>query len=244
MNEILERLKRIGVHNLRNNHEVMLEIHHDKMSHTAEIDTHLNELLNELKNSELQKVRLECPQTMLDRLNKIKKRMKIVGERVIYTRPFPEPMDISVSDYEIWPTRNPKAISLLSAVMARSFNDAEKFLINMEAELPLQADKMYTVYFVRSEPAGLVFPHIEPDSNKEGRIFWIGIHPKYLGQGLGKNLHLIGLNRLQEDFGAKSYLGATQVDNVPMRKIMISNGCVQNKHHVVSVEFKVAATGF
>jgi RimJ/RimL family protein N-acetyltransferase len=82
----------------------------------------------------------------------------------------------------------------------------------------------------------VVFPHLEPDKDREGRIFWIGIHPKFRGKGLGKYLHLIGLYRLRNDFNAKSYLGATEINNNPMKKIMKYNGCVENKHPVISLE--------
>lgn len=103
----------------------------------------------------------------------------------------------------------------------------------------LQAEKMYTVYIVNNEPVGVVFPHIEPNTDKEGRIFWIGIHPNFQGTGLGKNLHLIGLQRLKNDFHANSYLGMTQVDNTPMRNIMVSNGCIQNKNTVISLQYSI-----
>ena len=83
----------------------------------------------------------------------------------------------------------------------------------------------------------MVFPHLEPDKDNEGRIFWIGIQPKFRGKGLGKNLHQIGLYRLQNDFKAKSYLGATQINNNSMRKIMKYNGCVENKNTVISLEY-------
>ncbi|WP_268626099.1 hypothetical protein [Paenibacillus alvei] len=73
----------------------------------------------------------------------------------------------------------------------------------------------------------------------EGRLFWIGIHPAYKGKGLGRGLHTIGLYRLQHDFQAKSYLGATEIENAPMRKIMETNGCVQQAT-VVSLKYSIA----
>ncbi|GGN59112.1 GNAT family N-acetyltransferase [Oceanobacillus indicireducens] len=112
----------------------------------------------------------------------------------------------------------------------------EKFLRSMKTELPSQVERMFTIYKVKDEPVGVVFPHLEPNKDREGRIFWIGIHPKFRGKGLGKNLHLIGLYRLRNDFKAKSYLGATEINNYPMKKIMLSNGCVENKNTVISLE--------
>lgn len=60
----------------------------------------------------------------------------------------------------------------------------------------------------------------------EGCIFGIGIHPNFLGTGLGRSLHSKGLYRLKNEFQAMSYLGMTQVDNIPIRNIMVSNGCI------------------
>ncbi|WP_279401563.1 hypothetical protein [Piscibacillus salipiscarius] len=61
--------------------------------------------------------------------------------------------------------------------------------------------------------------------------------PKHRGKGLGNHLHLIGLERLRADFKAKTYLGATEVENLPMRKTMQANGCVED-HRVLTLEYK------
>ena len=161
--------------------------------------------------------------------------MKIKGERVIYTRSIRNPINMGVLDYEIWSITEKKSLSFLCEVMERKIDDIQKFLMSMKTELPLQVEKMFTVYIVKNEPVGVVFPHLEPDKDNEGRLFWIGIHPKFRGKGLGKNLHLIGLYRLQNDFNATSYLGVTQINNHPMRKIMIDNGCLENKNSVISL---------
>ena len=50
----------------------------------------------------------------------------------------------------------------------------------MKSELPKQAETMYTVYLVNNHPIGVVFPHIQPETNQEGRIFLIGMHPKFV----------------------------------------------------------------
>ncbi|WP_449620055.1 GNAT family N-acetyltransferase [Robertmurraya sp. Marseille-Q9965] len=142
-------------------------------------------------------------------------------------------------DYEIWSFNENRAISFLSEVMDRNMDDTQKFLMSMKIELPSQVQKMYTIFKLKNEPVGVVFPHLEPDMDKEGRIFWIGIHPKFQGNGLGRILHLIGLYRLQNDFKAKSYIGATQINNIPMRKIMVANGCLENKNTVISLECSI-----
>lgn len=212
MDEILEKLKRAGVHNIKNDKEILLEVLEERLNNVVEIDNLIYELLTKIENVNLKKVRLECPKTLLDRLNYTKSNLEVVGERVIFTKSFKEPINNLVPKYEVWSITDPKSISFLSEVMGRNFKDTEKFLMSMKVELPLQASKMYTVYIINNEPVGVVFPHIEPDTNKEGRMFWIGIHPNFLSKGLGKNLHLIGLYRLQQEFKAKSYLGATQVE--------------------------------
>ena len=163
--------------------------------------------------------------------------MNIVGERVIFTKNLAMQKDFSVPHYEVWPPLTYKSISFLSEILQKSFNDTEKFLIQMSEELPSQAEKMYTVYKMNNEPIGVVFPHIEPRTDKEGRMFWIGIHPRYLGEKIGKDLHSIGLYRLKNDFKAKPYLGITQIDNDPMKKIMISNECIQNENTLISLDY-------
>ncbi|MBW8352125.1 GNAT family N-acetyltransferase [Bacillus sp. IITD106] len=233
---ILNQLKEAGVHSIISDEQIILEILEDNLNQPEQIDSLIKDLLNKTKNSNFKKVLLECPRFHLERLNFTRKKMKIKGERVIYKRSFSNPINIGILDHEIWSCTERKSVLFLSEVMGRNIDDTEKFLMSMTTELPSQAQRMFTIYIVKNEPVGVVFPHLEPDRDKEGRIFWIGIHPKFRGKGLGKNLHLIGLYRLQNDFNAKSYLGATQIKNNPMRKIMLSNGCIENKHTVMTLE--------
>lgn len=239
MDQLLQHLQRVGVHNLKSESEIMLEILEDKLHLAAEIDVLINELLDKLHSSSLKKVKLECPKILLDSLKCTRSKMEIVGERVVYKKSFITPLNDSIPDYEVWSYSDTNSISFLSEVMGTSFIDAEKFLMGMSTELPSQVNEMFTVYKVNNEPVGVVFPHIEPNTNKEGRIFWIGIHPNFLGTGLGKNLHAIGLYRLKNEFKEMSYLGMTQVDNIPMRNIMVSNGCIQHENTVISLQYSV-----
>ncbi|WP_280768848.1 GNAT family N-acetyltransferase [Salipaludibacillus daqingensis] len=236
MDEIFKKLKSVGVHNIKNDNEIILEILEDKVTNTNDVDTIIKELITNSNNRKEKKIMFECPKTLLDKLSFTKEKMKIVGERVIFTKEFTKLNTNSVPNYEIWSIYNTYSISFLSEVMGRSFNETQSFLTSMKTELPSQINDMFTV-LVTNEPVGVVFPHIEPDMDKEGRIFWIGMHPKYLRKGLGQQLHLVGLYRLKNEFNAKSYLGATKVDNTPMRKIMIANGCIQNKNSVISLEY-------
>lgn len=125
----------------------------------------INELLAQLKGSKLKKVMFECPKTFLDNLNCTRTKMKIMGERVIYTRSFTTPLDVSIPKYEVWSTSENNSISFLSEVMGKNYTETEKFLTGMRTELPSQVEKMYTVCIVNNEPVGVVFPHIEPNTD-------------------------------------------------------------------------------
>lgn len=236
---LLKQLQNVGVHYIKSESAIILEILKDKHNNATEIDMLINELITQQRNGNVKKIKLECPKLVLDRLTSTKLNMKILGERIIYTNTLTMPVDVSVPNYEVWSTFENNSISFLSEVMQKSYNDTENFLIQMSEELPTQVDKMYTVYKVHNEPVGVVFPHIEPHTDREGRMFWIGIHPNSLGKRMGRALHLIGLFRLKNDFKAKSYLGITQVNNLAMKKIMISNGCIQNKNTLISLEYSV-----
>ncbi|MEO4054635.1 N-acetyltransferase [Solibacillus sp. CAU 1738] len=234
---LLKQLQKVGVHYIKSESAIILEILEDKYNKAAEIDLLINELITQQRNSHVKNIKLECPKLVLDSLTNTKLNMKIIGERIIYTNTLTMPVDLSVPDYDVWPISENNSISFLSEVMRKSYIDTENFLIQMNEELPLQAEKMYTVYKVNNEPVGVVFPHIEPHTDREGRMFWIGIHPYFIGKRMGKALHLVGLYRLKIDFNAKSYVGITQINNHAMKKIMISNGCIQNKHTLISLEY-------
>lgn len=239
MEKLLQQLNKFGVHYVISDSLIILELLENRDNQADEIDLLMNGLLTQSRNTRLEKVKFECPKSFLDRLIYTRDKMKIVGERMMYRSSFATPLDIAGLDYEVWSVFENNSISFLSEVMGKSFMDTEKFLIGMKMELPSQVEKMFTVYKVHNEPVGVVFPHIEPNTEQEGRIFWIGIHPYFLGKGLGKNLHLIGLYRLKQEFKAKSYLGITQVDNIQMRNIMLSNGCIQNKNSLISLEYLI-----
>ncbi|WP_010093501.1 GNAT family N-acetyltransferase [Ornithinibacillus scapharcae] len=237
MNGILNKLKEAGVHSIKSDGQIILEILEDNLIQADLIDNLIYDLLIKTKYSSYKKVLLECPRIHLVQLKRTMDKMKIIGERVIYKRSLGNSIDIEGLDYDVWSITEKNSLSFLSEVMDRNMDDVEKFLMSMRTELPLQVQKMYTIYKVDNDPIGVVFPHLEPDKDNEGRIFWIGIHPKFRGKGLGKNLHRIGLYRLKNDFKAKSYLGATEINNNSMRKIMTYNGCLENQNTVISLAF-------
>ncbi|RBP96716.1 hypothetical protein DFO70_101532 [Cytobacillus firmus] len=236
MDELLKDLKAGGVHSIKSDSVIILEIFQDERISPNKVDYLINRLLT-LDESSIEKVKLECPQGILDKLMVTRGKMKVIGERVIFKKRFAECENEKVPPFEVWPLLNKSSIAFLSEVMNFTYEQTETFLKTMKSELPEQAEKMFTVYTVNSEPAGAVFPHLEPDRECEGRIFWIGIHPDYKGKGYGKNLHLIGLHRLQYDFKAEKYLGATRADNAAMKKVMAANGCIQESNSVFSLEY-------
>lgn len=236
MDEILSQLRKAGVHIIKSESAIFLEIKESEIQYPHKIDTLIFKLLMELEELIQQKVVLQCPRNLLEKLGNVRKLMIVQGERVIYTKPFSDTLIIPPYSFEVWPAYDEQSISFLAETMNVNDQEAKAFLQGMKEELSSQVDNMFTVYLINGEPAGLVFPHIEPDTDREGRMFWIGMHPNFIGKGLGKNLHLIGLYRLQKDFTAKTYLGSTQIENLPMRNIMMSNGC-QEKMTVVSLKY-------
>ncbi|MEN2768213.1 GNAT family N-acetyltransferase [Ornithinibacillus xuwenensis] len=232
MDETLEQLKQAGIHYLKSKNGIILEIIEERVEQVSEMDRQIDKLLSEPERGFIV---LECPKSILSQLTSTKEKMQVVGERVIYTKDLSDTVLDSVPTYEVWSPTEAKSVSFLAEVMNKSINETEKFLATMRAELPLQMNNMFTVLIMNHDPVGVVFPHIEPNTVNQGRIFWIGIHPKFIGRGLGKGLHRIGLYRLQHDFKAVSYLGATKIDNEPMRKILSSNGCTE-KTAVISLE--------
>ncbi|MGE7945612.1 hypothetical protein [Lysinibacillus sp. NPDC093688] len=128
MDQLLQHLQRVGVHNLKSDSVIILEILENRLHLASEIDVLINELLDKLQSSSLKKVKLECPKILLDSLNCTRSKMEIVGERVVYKRSLMTPLNVSIPDYEVWSFSENNAISFLSEVMGTSFIDAEKFL--------------------------------------------------------------------------------------------------------------------
>ncbi len=81
----------------------------------------------------------------------------------------------------------------------------------------------YSVYWNKNL-LGVVIPIIEPDTEEEGRLFYMGVLPQQRGKGFGKQLHQLGLFLLQEK-GATYYIGSTGVENKPMQQIFQYNDC-------------------
>ncbi|GEN46186.1 GNAT family N-acetyltransferase [Alkalibacillus haloalkaliphilus] len=235
--KIFKDLESFNVQVLINQNTVILEKFDDNIEQAKEADLLVYNLCKELDQTPYNRILFECRTEMYDQFPKINKLLKVQGKRVVYTNTL-EKLPLPHYDYDVWSVINPKSIEFLSKIMAVDYDRAEQFLEGMKQELPNQADQMFTVYVEDGQPVGVVLPHIEPNTDQEGRIFWMGVHSKFLGKGYGKILHAISLERLRNEFNAKSYLGVTEEDNKPMRNIMKANGC-EEKYTVVSYRFTI-----
>ncbi|EDL64301.1 GNAT family N-acetyltransferase [Bacillus sp. SG-1] len=85
----------------------------------------------------------------------------------------------------------------------------------------------FRVYLVRKngEDAGICIPHIEPFTESEGRLFFFGITPEFRGKGLSSTVHKFAIASLRIELKADSYIGVTDRDNQPMKKVFVKNGC-------------------
>lgn len=96
---------------------------------------------------------------------------------------------------------------------------------SVEVELGQGFKKSCMVACENSRPIGVVIPHIEPETLKEGRLFYFGLIPEERGKGKSIPLHQQALNVLRNVFKAEYYIGSTSRNNVPMVKTFEHNGC-------------------
>ncbi len=110
-----------------------------------------------------------------------------------------------------------------------SLNSPSKNSIHVQYEaMKQEIGKQYktscfSVYW-DDKPLGMMIPIIEPGTNEEGRLFYMGILPECRGKGLGTPLHQLGLALLREK-GATYYIGSTGIENKPMQQIFRNNNC-------------------
>lgn len=103
MDNQLQQLQRAGVHYIKSDSVIILELLENRYHQAAEIDMLINKLLTQLKSSKLKKVKFACPKSFLDSLICTRNRMETIGERVIYMRTFTTPLDVSTLEYEVRP---------------------------------------------------------------------------------------------------------------------------------------------
>ncbi|SDL94344.1 GNAT family N-acetyltransferase [Sediminibacillus halophilus] len=101
----------------------------------------------------------------------------------------------------------------------------EKQMESVKSELGNRYKDSCLVAFEEKKPIGVLMPHIEPGTEKEGRLFYFGLVPDERNKRKSRLLHLHALARLKQDFQAAVYVGSTSVNNIPMRKVFERNGC-------------------
>jgi hypothetical protein len=76
------------------------------------------------------------------------------------------------------------------------------------------------IIYQGDHPIAMTIPHLEPDKNEEGRIYYIGSLPIVREQGVGQLVHAASLFMLQE-MGAVVYKGSTHADNKCSRRMAV-----------------------
>lgn len=84
------------------------------------------------------------------------------------------------------------------------------------------AAQNYLVY-QQQKIVGLLLVRLTHPVEKRGGLF-LGILPEQRQQGLGREIHRLGLQALS-NLGARQYWGETFVGNLPMQRIFAANGC-------------------
>lgn len=70
----------------------------------------------------------------------------------------------------------------------------------------------------------MVLPQIFAEDRTAGTLFYVAVRPARRDQGLSKDLHRSGLQRLAQR-GALTYRGSTDPEKPAMRAIFLHNGC-------------------
>ncbi|MBM7587764.1 hypothetical protein JOC86_004338 [Bacillus pakistanensis] len=96
---------------------------------------------------------------------------------------------------------------------------------NVKIELGEGYRKSCVIAYEEGRPIGVVMPHIEPGTEKEGRLFYFGLLKAERGKGKSIPLHKQALSLLKDDFKADDYIGGTSIHNLPMQKIFNHNDC-------------------
>jgi predicted acetyltransferase len=128
------------------------------------------------------------------------------------------------------------AANLLTAIQADSFDptaieDLEDPLATIEDRIA-QGQHLESIggasknYIVKqhNQEIGLLFPRYTHIKERRGGMF-CGIIPEFRQQGLGRQIHYLGLEQLKQ-MGALHYRGETFADNTPMKSIFAANQCL------------------
>jgi ribosomal protein S18 acetylase RimI-like enzyme len=114
-----------------------------------------------------------------------------------------------------------------SGNLNRNFNNdfpESDFRSNIESAGNLFDPCSWYVVLEKSSPVGILLPQRFPDSTHDGTLMCVGLLPFARGRGYGKILHAKGMEILASQ-GATDYIGSTDVQNLPMKKVFEKNGC-------------------
>ncbi|MEL3971901.1 GNAT family N-acetyltransferase [Rossellomorea oryzaecorticis] len=128
--------------------------------------------------------------------------------------------NISINEFKrVWEE------SMKGSLNSPSSLTMEEQMRSVEVELGPRYKRSCMVACENNQPIGVVIPHIEPGTLKEGRLFYFGLIPEERGKGKSLPLHQHALNVLKNVFKAEYYIGSTSRNNVPMVKTFEHNGC-------------------
>ncbi|KMK77875.1 hypothetical protein AB990_04565 [Alkalihalobacillus pseudalcaliphilus] len=121
---------------------------------------------------------------------------------------------------------------LHGSLNARSRLSIDEHMDSVEEELGPGYLHNCLLAYENGHPIGMIIPHIEPGTEAEGRIFYLGVLPEERGKGRSRVLHQDALSLLRDTYQAKTYIGSTSQNNIPMLKTLTNNGSkvVQMNH--------------
>ena len=118
-------------------------------------------------------------------------------------------------------------------MFSRKEESAAAYLQHFIAEIAdLHDPEQAHVAFLADYPIGILNLRVTHSHNiTAGFMNYIGIHPDHRGQGLGIDLHRLGLLRLK-DLHCDCYLGSTHAANLAMRAVFERNGAAYRTKQV------------
>ncbi|CAM3849712.1 GNAT family N-acetyltransferase [Alkalicoccus chagannorensis] len=226
-----------GLRLLFNHQDIFLEIDAEAASYS--LNERIEQLCLQLGKEGYHRMVLECPASTANALPSVRTYMTLQNKRVGFRRALGNLSPFPFQQYTCTKlSLGHQAVLHLADMMQTDTTTAARFLNGMQQELPDQADDMMTMLYFENTAIGLVLPHVEPDTDQEGRLFWMGLHPDFRSQGHGQALHYTGLYRLQEEARARSYYGITDHTNHAMQRIMKSNGCTQEEEPLLTFAYR------
>lgn len=119
---------------------------------------------------------------------------------------------------EIWKS------SMEQSANRASSRSIENQLDDVKALLGEKYKDSCRIIYEENIPVAMTIPHLEPGSDGEGRIYYVGTLPAARGRGLGQVVHAASLRMLKE-MGAVVYEGSTHAENLTMQRVFQRNGC-------------------